>query len=737
MIRRAFMALLGGFVIAGRTAAASLARGVQPPVTPKRPERIVQLGRVRIDDYAWLKPSNWKRVWRDPAALDPAIRAYLAEEERYAEAVLAPLEPLRRKLAAEMAARAPTGFDPIVARAGGWTFLMRQPAGAPHPRYFRRREGGGEESLVLDVAERAAGASFLSVTNVTASPDGALFAWAEDRTGAEKRTIFVKRLADGAILRGPSDAYGDFAFSTDGRWLVWTWRDPASRPSRVYRTPVAGGADTLIYQEDDPAFLLHLAPSASGRFIFLRAFNDVTSEVRLIDARDVTSPARMVEPRREGVIYSVEDWREGLVVLTNADDALDFKLMLAPEAAPGRANWRDWIPETRGRTLTDMRAFARFLVRVERVEGNPTLLIRSGEAAPDVAVRFDEAAYSLKLSPSRFEDARLEVVFESPRTPPRPVSVDLVDGRVTPRIGAGGESAYEVLRLHAPTSDGERVPITLLRRKERSGVPGPLLITGYGAYGISYETGFSVPAITLVDQGWSWAVAHVRGGSEKGRGWFEAARRLGKRLSFTDFIACTEQLVKMGYAAPGRIVSFGYSAGGLLVGAALNLRPDLFAGVVGEAPFVDVLNTMSDADHPLVPLTRPVWGDPLADPADYDNLAGYSPYENVRASPYPPVLTATAIADDRVGFWEPAKWIARLRALSTSRAPMLLHVADAGGHGAGEAEGGSFADAARLYAFAMTVGGEAQPSVTSPGTRNRLPDPESRSVSLTTGGLFR
>ena len=258
-----------------------------------------------------------------------------------------------------------------------------------------------------------------------------------------------------------------------------------------------------------------------------------------------------------------------------------------------------------------------------------------------------------------------------------------------------------MLRLHAPAADGARVPITLLRRKDRGGAAGPLMLTGYAAYGISYETGFSIPAIALVDRGWTWAVGHARGGAENGRGWFEAARRLGKNVSFTDFITCAEHLAEAGYADRARIVSFGYSAGGLLVGATLNMRPDLFAGAIGEAPFVDVLNTMSDATHPLVPLTRPVWGDPLANAADYDNIASYSPYENVAAKAYPPVLASTAVADDRVGFWEPAKWIARLREKSTSGAPMLLHVANAGGHAVAAADDQAFSETAGLYAFAI------------------------------------
>ncbi|HEV7158777.1 MAG TPA: S9 family peptidase, partial [Caulobacteraceae bacterium] len=325
MIRREFLALLAGSALAGRIQAV-----LRPPLTAKRPLRIVQLGRVRVDDYAWLKPANWKAVWRDPARLDPEIRRHLEDEEGYATEVLAPIEGLRRRLAKEMAGWVTPNRDQIVAREAGWTFLARQPAGATHPRYFRARNGA--EELVLDVGARAAGLPFLSVSDITVSPDGRLFGWAEDRTGAEKRTLFIKNLITGHLLQGPTDAYGDFVFSADSRWLLWTWRDANSRPSRIYRRALPGGADTLVYEESDPGFLLHLSMSNSRRYVFMRAFNDVTSEVRLMRSDRAADPPVLVEPRREGVIYSLEHWGDGFVVLTNADGALDFKLMRAPEA---------------------------------------------------------------------------------------------------------------------------------------------------------------------------------------------------------------------------------------------------------------------------------------------------------------------------------------------------------------------------------------------------------------------
>jgi len=677
-----------------------------PPDTPRRPLRTEQLGRVRIDDYAWLKPANWKEVWRDAGVLAPDIRAWLELENRYSDAVLAPTLAERAALLADMrladAAEAPA--PPEV--DGDWAYVTRYARGAQHPGYWRRRVDGGPEILLLDAEARAAGHAFFRIVNPTHSPDHSLFAWAEDTVGSEKYTLWIKVLATGEIREGPRDAFGDFVLSPDSAWLLWTWRDEASRPARVYRRPIAGGPDELVHEEPDPGFLLHLSLAGSGRFVFIRSFNDVTSEVRLVDMRAPRAPSTLVEPRRVGHLYSLEHWNDRFVILTNADGAVDFKLMQAPQATPGRAFWRDLAAHQAGRTIINIRAFAGHLVRVDRVEGNPTLVTcdLKGVWAPPIA--FGEAAYTLALQPSAYRSDRLSLTLESPRAAKAWIDLDLASGRQAVIARAAPAPGYAptdfvVRRLQAAAPDGALVPITVLHRADvRLDGSAPLMLTGYGAYGFSYETGFQAANLVLARRGWVWAVAHVRGGAEKGRAWFEAARGLGKRTSFIDFIACAEHLIAQGYTAKGAVVAHGYSAGGLLVGAALNMRPDLWGAVIGQAPFVDILNTMSDASHPLVPLTRPVWGDPLANGADYDNIAGYSPYDNVAARPYPPVLATTAVADDRVGFWEPAKWIARLRARSTSGAPMLLHTEMSGGHAGAAGRFDELDQIARMYAFA-------------------------------------
>jgi oligopeptidase B len=709
MNRRTLLAGVAGVVAGAGPGWAQAAGCPAPPATPRVPDRIVQLGRARVDDYAWLKPANWRAVWRDPAVLPPDIAAHLRAETAYAEAMLAPDAALRRDLLADMTRRSPDAVDEPPQVDGAYAYFSRTAPGAQHPVFLRRAAGGGAAATLLDVEALArARGGYVAVTATAHSPDHRLFAWAQDDVGSENFTLYVKDTVTGAVLPGPAQqAYGDFVFSADSQWLYWTWRSPDSRPSRIYRRPARGGADVLVYEERDPAFLMQLSRTASRAYVLIRVWNADTSEVRFIPSFDPTAAPRVIEPRTPGMLYSVEHWDGRFVVLTNADGAVDFKLMWAEAGAPGRAGWRPWVPYRPGRFITGIRAFEGHLVRTERADANLRVIIADRGSLAERAVPFDAPAYAVALDAGdAYAASTLRLIYQSPRTPRRWLDVDMASGRArvaaAERPAAFDPARYRVERLFARSPDGATVPMTVLSRADapRDG-RAPLLLYGYGAYGFCVEAEFSPAALALVDRGWTWGIAHVRGGSEKGWGWYLAARKADKPRSFADFIACAEHLADQGYTRRGRVVAHGLSAGGLLVGASLNLRPDLFAGVIGQAPFVDVLNTMSDAQHPLVPLARPDWGDPLVDPAAYDAIAGYSPYDNVRPARYPAVLAATSVADDRVGFWEPAKWIARLRATTTGRAPMLLQVDAEGGHHGRAGRLEALAQTAGLYAFAI------------------------------------
>jgi oligopeptidase B len=688
-----------------------------PPIAEARPQRIEQLGRLRIDDYAWMKDANWREVLRNPAAIKPDVKAYLEAENTYAKAMLASTEPLQAQMFEEMKGRIKEDDSTVPAPDGPFEYYARYEPGAQHPIYARRPRGVpfGEERL-LDADAAAKGKAFFQVGAAEHSPDHALFAYAVDEQGSEVCRIFVKDLKTGETLPEPVESStGDFCWSPDSRWLFWIWRDEQGRPARLYRRPARGGGedDTLVYEEADDGFFMGVGVCASRAFIVLGLGNQETSEARLIPATDPTAEPAVVEPRTEGLRYDVEHWPDTqggpgrFVIRTNADGAIDFKLVKAPQDTPGRAHWRDLVPHEAGRFIAGLAAFKDHLVRLERVDANNQIVVRA-RTGEEHAVAFGEDAYALGLEGGyEYDTSILRFVYQSPTTPRQWFDYDMAARtrtlRKTQAIPSGHDpSRYLARRLHARAPDGAEVPVTVLMLKDTPlDGSAPLLLYGYGAYGAAMDAGFSIRNLSLVDRGWIWAIAHVRGGSEKGWGWFQDGRGAKKTNTFTDFIACAEHLVAEGYGRPGGIVAYGGSAGGMLMGAVANLRPDLWAGIIAAVPFVDVLNTMSDMDLPLTPPEWPEWGNPLTDPQAYDRIAGYSPYDNVADKPYPAILVTGGLSDPRVTYWEPAKWAAKLRAHTTSANPILLKINMEAGHGGASGRFEFLKEIALDYAFAV------------------------------------
>jgi oligopeptidase B len=683
-----------------------------PPVARKDPQRIEQLGRVRIDDYAWMKDDNWQAVLRDPGAIRADVRTHLQAENAYTAAMLAPTEPLQAALFEEMKGRIKEDDASVPTPDGPWDYYMRYEKGAQHPIHARRPRGREDgEAVLLDEDAEAVGKPFFQVGAADHSPDHALYAYAVDEQGSEVYRIRIKDLASGAVLPEPVESStSGFCWSPDSRFLFWIWRDDNGRPAKVFRRPARGGAqdDVLVYEEPDDGFFLSVGTTSSDAYIVIGSGDHETSEVLLIPAADPTAQPRVTQPREAGLRYDLEHWDGRFFIRTNADGAIDFKVVTAPEATPGRAHWTGWAAHQPGRYIVGIGAFKNWLVRLVRENASNSLLLTERGTGAEHAVAFDEAAYALGMAGGyEFDTNILRFVYESPTTPRQTFDYDMAARtrtlRKTQEIPSGHDPArYETRRLYATASDGTQVPITVLMK---AGTPldgsAPLLLYGYGAYGIPMEPHFSIRNLSLVDRGWVWATAHVRGGSEKGWGWFLDGRGPNKPNTFTDFIACAETLVAGGYGQAGRIVAYGGSAGGMLMGAITNLRPDLWAGIIGAVPFVDVLNTMSDVSLPLTPAEWPEWGNPLQDPAAYDLIAGYSPYDNIAAKPYPAVLATGGLSDPRVTYWEPAKWIASLREHTTGQAPMLLKINMDAGHGGASGRFEFLKEIALDYAFAI------------------------------------
>ena len=463
----------------------------------------------------------------------------------------------------------------------------------------------------------------------------------------------------------------------------------------------------LVYEEPDDGMFLSVWTARDDSHILFQARNQDSGEVWLIPAADPTAAPVLAEARREGVRYGVERWDGRWLIRTNVDDAVDFKLMVSEAAVPARETWREWIAHQPGRLIAGVSSYKNHLVRLERENACDRIVVRDVTGA-EHTIDFDEAAYALSpVGGYEYDTHVTRFVYESPTTPRQTYDYDMATRertlRKTQEIPSGHDPArYEVRRLYAKAPDGAEVPITVLMLK---GTPldgsKPLLVYGYGAYGHPQEPNFSIRNLSLVDRGWIWALAHIRGGSDKGWGWFLDGKKSNKKNSFTDFIACADHLVAEGYGTAGKVVAYGGSAGGMLMGAIANLRPDLWGAIIAAVPFVDVLNTMSDTSLPLTPPEWPEWGNPLEDPAAYDYIASYSPYENVAAKPYPPILATGGLSDPRVTWWEPEKWIARLREQSTSDAPMLLKINMEAGHGGASGRFDFLKEIALDYAFAI------------------------------------
>lgn len=681
-----------------------------PPVARKEPRRIEQLGRQRVDDYAWMKDENWQQVLRDPSLIRADVREHLTAENAYTRTMLASTEALQAAMFEEMKGRIREDDASVPAPDGPFDYYVRYERGAQHPVHARRPRGQADgEVVLLDEEAESKGKAYYQTGSARHSPDHALFAWAVDEQGSEVYRVFVRDIATGQPVGEPIESVYDFTWAPDSKWLFWTLRDENARPARVYRRPVGGGAgdDVLIYDEPDEGFFIGVGTVSSRAWIVIGVGNQETSEAWIIPASDPTAAPRLVAKRETGVRYDLDHWDGRFVIRTNADGAVDWKLVTAEEADVSRAGWRDWIGHQPDRLIVGTAAFRDHFVRLEKVDALNRLVVTT-RAGDEHVVAFEEELYALSLEGGYEYDTTLtRFVYTSPTTPRQWFDYDMASRqrtlRKTQEIPSGHDPAnYVARRLDAPAPDGTLVPVfVLMRRDTPLDGSAPLMLYGYGSYGMAEEPAFSIRNLSLVDRGWIWATACVRGGSEKGWGWFLDGRKFSKTNTFTDFIACAEHLHGQGYGQPGRTVAYGGSAGGLLVGAVANMRPDLWAAIIAAVPFVDVLNTMSDTSLPLTPPEWPEWGNPLEDPAAYDYIASYSPYDNIAPRPYPAVLATGGLSDPRVTYWEPEKWTAKLRENTTSGAPVLLKINMDAGHGGASGRFDFLKEIALDYAFAV------------------------------------
>jgi oligopeptidase B len=687
-----------------------------PPVAERRPSFTVHHGVELADEYAWLRAANWQDVMRDPGVLDSNIRAYLEAENAYAEAALEDTRGLQDELFAEMKARIKEDDASVPAPDGGFEYFTSYTTGGQYVRWCRRPRGGGLEEILLDGNAEAESKAYWQLGAAAHSPDHRLLAYAVDDKGSELYTIRVRDLATGRDLPDViPDTRGSLAWARDSQTLFYVRLDEHHRPLFVYRhrvgTPTE--SDVLVYEEADSGFYVSVDQTQSGRFVLIDAHDHQSSEIYLIDADKPESAPRVVAARQFGHEYSVDHHGDRLIVLTNSAEAEDFRISEAPLADPGPVNWREIVAHKPGRLILDIVAFAGHLVRLEREDGLPRIVVRELATGSEHAIAFDEEAYALGMSAGyEFDTATLRFTYSSMTTPMQTYDYDMEKRtrtlRKTQEVPSGHNPAdYVTRRLFAPAPDGETVPVSVLYRKTTPlDGSAPLLLYGYGAYGITIPASFSTNWLSLVDRGFVMAIAHIRGGKDKGYRWYTEGKHKKKVNTFTDFIAAGEYLAQQGYTSRGRIVANGGSAGGMLMGVVANMAPDLFLGIIADVPFVDVLNTMLDGTLPLTPPEWPEWGNPIESKEDFDIIRSYSPYDNVATQAYPHIFAYGGLTDPRVTYWEPAKWIARLRARNTSDSLLLLKTNMEAGHGGASGRFEALKEIALDFAFALKIAGK-------------------------------
>jgi oligopeptidase B len=696
----------------------------QAPATPiarRVPHSITHHGITVHDDYAWLRASNWQEVMRKPDLLDPEIRAYLQAENTHTEAALAGTKELQDALFKEMKARLKEDDQQVPQPHGSYEYFPRFVKGGQYPELCRIRRGAsldGPVEVMLDGNALAKGKTYWGLGGASHSHDHKYLAYATDENGSEFYTIRIRDLASGELLADEiPETSGSIAWALDGKTLFYIRVDDNHRPLFVYRHTIGTQAtdDVLVYEEKDTGFYTGVATTQSAELILIDTHDHETSEVRFIDARDPASPPHLIAAREKGHEYSVEDHGDKLIILTNSNAAEDFRVVEAPLANPGRENWREIVPHKPGRLIIETAVFKNHMARLEREDSLPRIVVTEFASGAEHAISFDEEAYGLGMSSGyEYDTASIRFVYSSMTTPAETYDYDMATRaralRKRQEVPSGHNPAdYVTARVFAPAPDGELVPVTLLYRKDTPlDGSAPVFLYGYGAYGISMPDSFSTGRLSLVDRGFIFALAHIRGGKDKGYRWYLNGKREHKVNTFTDFIAAGDYLVAQGLTKRGRIVAQGGSAGGMLMGAIANMAPDLFLAIIADVPFVDVLNTMLDKDLPLTPPEWPEWGNPLISKADFEYIRAYSPYDNVRAQAYPHILAVGGLTDPRVTYWEPAKWVAKLRTLNTSDNLVLLKTNMGAGHGGASGRFERLKETALDYAFALEVAGLAR-----------------------------
>jgi oligopeptidase B len=671
-----------------------------PPVAKKVPKTTEVNGRELVDNYFWLRDKQ-----------NPEVAAYLQAENTYTEAVMKPTEGLQKKLYDEMLSRIKETDVEVPYKEGNYFYYTRTEAGKQYSIYCRKKASlDAPEELLLDVNELAKGQKFMSVRDFSVSDDGNLLAYSTDNTGFRQYVLGVKDLRTGKLLPDHAERVGSVAWANDNKTVFYTVEDPTTkRQFQLYRHAAGtDGSDKLVYEEKDERFNVETVKTRSKAYIFLFCASHTTSEARYIPADQPMAEFKVLEPRKQDVEYYPDHNGSFFYIRVN-DTGRNFRLVKAPVSDPRSANWQEVVPHRANVMLDDTDFFKSYYVLSERENGLPQMQVTDLATGKSRHIEFPEPAYSSYPYANReYDTSKYRYGYQSFITPRSVFEYDMATGKSTllkQKEVPGGydRTKYQVEQIYAPASDGVKVPISVVRLKgAKMDGTGPMYLTAYGSYGFPLDISFTSDRFSLIDRGVVFAVAHIRGGGEMGKAWHDDGRMMHKKNTFTDFIASAEYLVKQGYGSKDRLVIEGRSAGGLLMGAVLNMRPDLFHAALVGVPFVDVINTMLDESLPLTVAEFEEWGNPK-EKAAFDYMISYSPYDNIEAKTYPNMLVRTSFNDSQVMYWEPAKYVAKMRAMRTDHNSLILKTnMSPAGHGGASGRYDRLHEVAFDYAYFLT-----------------------------------
>jgi oligopeptidase B len=676
-----------------------------PPVAAVRPHPITQHGETRVDDYFWLREKE-----------NPEVRDYLEAENAWTAEQMRDTEPLQEQLYREIVGRIQETDTSAPVRSAGWLYYSRTVAGQQYRIYCRKRDGSnGEEEILLDADQAAEGLAYFQLGVFKPSSDHTLLAYSIDTEGDEDFTVFFKNLRTGELLPDHiTNTYYSFEWAADNRTVFYNILDEARRPYKVMRHTLGEdpSKDVEVYHETDERFEVDIDRTRDRAYLLLDSHSHTTSETRFLPAGQPTGEFMPIVERVQGVEMDVTH-HAGRWYIRTSDGAPNFRLVSAPVGNSVKANWREEIPARQDATIEAVDAFSGFLVVSERYDALPQIRIRDFRTGAEHYVQVPDPVYTVEAEPGGdYATPVVRLTYSSLTTPETAYDYDMGERTLSvvkreAVLGGFDRENYATERMEATSADGTTIPISLLYRKglKRDG-SHPALLYGYGSYGISIDASFSHVRLSLVDRGFVYAIAHIRGGGDLGKSWHEAGRMANKTNTFQDFLAAAEALIGAGFTNSRRLGIMGGSAGGLLMGAVLNLRPDLFGAAIAKVPFVDVLSTMSDATLPLTVGEYEEWGNP-EQPEHYARIRAYSPYDNVRLADYPQLLVTAGLNDPRVSYWEPAKWVAKLRACSSSSKLLLLKTNMGAGHFGASGRYERYRETALDYAFLLkALGGE-------------------------------